>query len=59
MLYNNKLVFMKHFYNNGKEYLKATENQGRSESQMAGSYMGAFIGFVGTIAILLYLIITN
>ena len=40
MLYNNKLVFM--------------ENQGKRESQMKASYIGAFIGFVGVFIIFLY-----
>jgi hypothetical protein len=49
---------MKHFMNNGKEYLKMTEDdikyrQGRSKEQLKGSYMGAFIAIVGIIVILI------
>lgn len=44
---------MKHFYNNGKEYLRTSENQGKSDNQMRASYIGAFIGFVGMFIMLL------
>jgi len=46
---------MKHLTNNGKEYLKIMENnkyrQGRSEEQVKGSYIGAFISIIGLIVI--------
>jgi hypothetical protein len=46
---------MKHFTNNGKEILKVMENnkyrQGRSEEQVKGSYIGAFISIIGLIVI--------
>lgn len=34
------------------------DNQGRSESQMKASYIGAFIGFVGVFIIFLYAMFT-
>lgn len=34
------------------------ENQGKSNDQMKASYIGAFVGFIGTIVILTYLILT-
>jgi len=46
---------MKHFTNNAKEILKVMENnkyrQGRSEEQVRGSYIGAFISIIGLIVI--------
>jgi len=46
---------MKHFTNNAKEILKVMENnkyrQGRSEEQVKGSYIGAFISIIGLIVI--------
>lgn len=46
---------MKHFTNNAKEILKVMENnkyrQGRSERQVRGSYIGAFISIIGLIVI--------
>ena len=46
---------MKHFMNNGKEYLRKDNKfdyQGRSKKQYEGSAFGAFIGFLGIIVIL-------
>lgn len=47
---------MKHFTNNGKEYLKKIKEnnkyrQGRSEEQIKASYIGAFISIIGLIVI--------
>lgn len=30
------------------------ENQGKSESQMKASYIGAFVGFVGMLIVFIY-----
>ena len=46
---------MNHFMNNGKEYLrkdKKFDYQGKSKKQYEGSAMGAFVGFLGIIVIL-------
>jgi hypothetical protein len=34
------------------------ENQGKSKEQLKGSYIGAFIGFVGIFVMLIYLILS-
>jgi preprotein translocase subunit Sss1 len=34
------------------------ENQGKSKNQMKSSYIGAFIGFVGMIIILIYALLS-
>jgi hypothetical protein len=34
------------------------ENQGKSKEQLEGSYIGAFIGFVGIFVMLIYLILS-
>jgi|TARA_R100000482_G_scaffold92290_1_gene38155 hypothetical protein len=49
---------MKHFTNNGKEYLKKIKEnnkyrQGRSEEQMRGNYIGAFISIIGIVVTLI------
>ena len=56
---------MKHFYNNGKEYLKKDDNwdpndwQGRSRKQYESSALGATIALLGMAAMGIYkLIIT-
>ena len=56
MAYRNKND-MKHFMNNGKEYLKMTEEdikyrQGRSRKSVEASYKAAAIAIVGTIVTL-------
>jgi len=44
MLYNNKSTIM--------------ENQGKTKRQMKSSYFGAFVGFVGIIIMLIYLVLS-
>ena len=49
---------MKHFTNNGKEYLKMTEEdmkyrQGRSRQSVEGSYKAAAFSIIGIIVILI------
>ena len=44
-----------HWYNEGKEYLRKDEkfdHQGKSKKQYEGSALGAFVGFLGIIIIL-------
>jgi hypothetical protein len=54
---------MKHFTNNSKEYLKIMDNnkyrQGRSEEQIKGSYIGAFISIIGLIVLTLIVAIIS
>tara|TARA_B100000900_G_scaffold389141_1_gene381797 strand:+ start:551 stop:718 length:168 start_codon:yes stop_codon:yes gene_type:complete len=49
---------MKHFTNNGKEYLKMTEEdmkyrQGRSRQNVEGSYKAAAFSIIGIIVMLI------
>jgi hypothetical protein len=54
---------MKHFYNNGKEYLKKDDNwdpndwQGKSKQQYESSAIGAFISILGAALIITYYLI--
>jgi hypothetical protein len=34
------------------------ENQGKSDNQMKSSYIGAFVGFIGMIVMLTYLLLS-
>ncbi len=54
---------MKHFTNNAIEILKVMENnkyrQGRSEEQVKGSYIGAFIAMIGIVVTLIIAALTS
>lgn len=52
---------MKHYFNEGKQYIKKDnfEYQGRSDKQYRNSATGAGVGIIGIVLILGYLLIIN